>query len=284
MKLLHHECEQQELGHSWVFTSLNRRNRPSSRLSTARPRGSSRTRAFPAGRWCRYEDDRTTERERGGCWCSADWFLTCGGWIGLFLNYPFIQKRLKMWKFLGLAETKYKKTVSCRDTETPPKSSRFKVSASCIIPPHDKNLLYWRHTVVLWWRVCMWAVMWVCHMRQQTEQRNTASSSVLNLILTSLIRYLDLLGTEPWYKTVDVLTWKCKDCKIVTYSVYHLHKYTYVDLILCIRVFLGRDLTKDLFTNLPLRSSAHSSQGKNLEKRLMNCPISCCWADDGCSG
>lgn len=39
-----------------------------------------------------------------------------------------------------------------------------------------------------------------------------------------------------------------------------------------------------MWSDLSLRSSAHSSQGKNLEKRLMNCPISCCWVGDGRSG
>lgn len=58
--------------------SLSHRSHLSIHPSTSRPRGSSRTQACPAGRWCHYGYDRATEREHGDSWCPADWFSICG--------------------------------------------------------------------------------------------------------------------------------------------------------------------------------------------------------------
>jgi len=142
-----------------MSSSISHRNRLSIRLSTARRRGSSRTRTCRAGRWRRCVDDRTTERERGGSRCPAGWFSICREEMAHLENDLLSSNTFKMWE-----------------------------CDSC-------------------WPVC--------------------------------------------YMTVSL----CIESKRIR-----------------------------LVSDLPLRSSAHSSHGKNLEKRFTNCPISCCWVVDGLSG
>lgn len=57
---------------------LSHRSHLSIHPSTSHPHGSSRTQPCPAGHWCHYGYDRAIEKEHGGSWCPADWFLICG--------------------------------------------------------------------------------------------------------------------------------------------------------------------------------------------------------------